>query len=301
VRRALAVVVIGAAIAAVLALAAEQGWWRHVAAGTADKAAISVQESLAPNAVLFGDPLTARALVVFDPARVRASSVRLLPRFGSYRVSRVTRKTQQVGGSTELDYRFVLECLTVGCAPGRPQVALDFPPAILRFVTSDGAARHLAVDWPSVTVASRLDDADRADPSAAGLRADMAPPPVSYRLSPGALVDGLVAASVLFVLGAAVFLNMVLRRQVASAPQASTSDQKTPLEEALALVRETAADGHSPERQRMALESLVRELQGLGRGELAAAAGRLAWSAAEPSPNTALEFVGRVEREVAEE
>lgn len=299
-RRALAVVVIGAAIAAVLALAAEQGWWRHVAAGTADKAAISVQGSLAPNAVLFGDPLTARALVVFDPARVRASSVRLLPRFGSYRVSRATRKTQQVGGSTELVYRFVLECLTVGCAPGRPQVALDFPPAILRFVTREGAARHLAVDWPSVTVASRLDDADRADPSAAGLRVDMAPPPVSYRLSPGALVDGLVAASVLFVLAAAVFLAMVLRRQVASAPQARTSDQ-TPLEEALALVRETAADGHSPERQRMGLERLVRELQGFGRTELAATAGRLAWSAAEPSPNTALEFVGRVEREVAEE
>lgn len=298
-RRALAVVVIGAAIAAVLALAAEQGWWRHVAAGTAEKAAISVQESLAPNAVLFGDPLTARALVVFDPARVRASSVRLLPRFGSYRVSRVTRTTQQVGRSTELVYRFVLECLTVGCAPGRPQVALDFPPAILRFVTREGAARHLAVDWPSVTVASRLDDTDRADPSAAGLRADMAPPPVSYRLSPGALVDGLVVASVLFVLAAAVFLAMVLRRQVASAPQASASDQ-TPLEEALALVRETASDGHSPERQRMALERLVRELHGLGRAELAATAGRLAWSAAEPSPNTALELIGRVEREVAE-
>lgn len=298
-RRALAVVVIGAAIAAVLALAAEQGWWRHVAAGAADKAAISVQESLAPNAVLFGDPLTARALVVFDPARVRASSVRLLPRFGSYRVSRVTRTTQQVGRSTELVYRFVLECLTVGCAPGRPQVALDFPPAILRFVTREGAARHLAVDWPSVTVASRLDDTDRADPSAAGLRADTAPPPVSYRLSPGALVDGLVVASVLFVLAAAVFLAMVLRRQVASAPQASASDQ-TPLEEALALVRETASDGHSTERQRMALERLVRELQGLGRAELAATAGRLAWSAAEPSPNTALELVGRVEREVAE-
>jgi hypothetical protein len=299
VRRALAVVVIGAAIAAVLALAAEQGWWRHVAAGTAEKAAISVQESLAPNAVLFGDPLTARALVVFDPARVRASSVRLLPRFGSYRVSRFARTTQQVGRSTELVYRFVLECLTVGCAPGRPQVALDFPPAILRFVTREGVARHLAVDWPSVTVASRLDDTDRADPSAAGLRADMAPPPVSYRLPPGALVDGLVVASVLFVLAAAVFLAMVLRRQVASAPQASASDQ-TPLEDALALVRETASDGHSPARQRMALERLVRELQGLGRAELAATAGRLAWSAAEPSPNTALELVGRVEREVAE-
>jgi len=300
VRRALAVVVIGAAIAAVLALAAEQGWWRHDAAGTAAKAAISVQESLAPDAVLFGDPLTARALVVFDPARVRASSVRLLPRFGSYRVSRVTRKTQQVGGSAELVYRFVLECLTVGCAPGRAQVALDFPPAILRFVTREGAARHLAVDWPSVTVASRLDDADRADQAAAGLHADMAPPPVSYRRSPGALVDGLVAASVLFVLAAAVLLALVLRRQAANAPQASTSHQ-TPLEEALALVRETAADGHSPERRRMALERLVRELQGFGRAELAATAGRLAWSAAEPSPHTALEFVGRVEREVAEE
>jgi hypothetical protein len=293
-------VVIGAAIAAVLALAADQGWWRHVTAGRAGKATISVQESLAPDAVLFGDPLTARALVVFDPARVRASSVRLLPRFGSYRVSRFTRKTQQVGGSTELVYRFVLECLTVGCAPGRAQAALDFPPAILRFVTRAGAARHLEVEWPSVTVASRLDDEDRTDPTAAGLRADMAPPPVSYRLSPGALVDGLVAASVLFVMAAAVLLALALRRQVASAPQASTSDQ-TPLEEAFALVRETAADGDRPERRRMALERLVRELQGSGRAELAATAARLAWSATEPSPNTALEFVGRVEREVAEE
>jgi hypothetical protein len=299
VRRALAVVVIGAAIAAVLALAAEQDWWRHGAAGTANKAAISVQESLAPNAVLFGDPLTARALVVFDPARVRASSVRLLPRFGSYRVSRVTRKTQQVGGSTELVYRFVLECLIVGCAPGRAQVALDFPPAILRFVTREGAAGRLAVDWPTVTVASRLDDADRADPAAAALHVDMPPPPVTYRLSPGALVDGLVAASVLCVLAAAVLLALVLRRPVASPPQASTSDQ-TPLEQALVLVRETSADGHSPERRRMALERLVRELQRFGRAELAATAGRLAWSATEPSPNTALEFVSRVEREVAE-
>jgi hypothetical protein len=300
VRRALVVVVLGAAIAAALALAAEQGWWRHVAAGKAAKAAISVQGSLAPDAVLFGDPLTARALVVFDPARVRASSVRLLPQFGTYRVSHVTRKTQQVGGSTELAYRFVIECVTVGCAPGRAQMALQFPSAILRFVTREGAARHLGFDWPSVTVASRLDDTDRADPAAAGLRVDMAPPPVSYRLSPGALVDGLVAASVLFILAAAVLLALALRRQVASAPQASTSDQ-TPLEETLALVRETAADGHSPERRRMALERLVRELQGFGRAELAATAGRLAWSAAEPSPNTALEFVGRVEREAAEE
>jgi hypothetical protein len=298
-RRALAVVAIGAAIAALLALATEEGWWRHAATGTAAKTAISVQGSLAPDAVQFGDPLTARALVVFDPDRVRASSVRLLPRFGSYRVSRATRKMQQAGGSTRLAYRFTLECLTVECAPGRAQVALHFPPAIIRFVTREGASRHLAVDWPSVTVASRLEDAERADP-AAYLRADTSPPPVSYRLSPGALVDGLVAALVLFVLAAAVLLGLVLRRQVVSAPRASTRDH-TPLDEALALVRETSADGHSPERRRMALERLVRELQGSGRPELAASAGRLAWSAAEPSPSTAVEFVGRVEKEVAEQ
>jgi hypothetical protein len=291
--------VIGAAIAALLALAAEEGWWRGATRGTAAKTAIAVQGSLAPDAVQFGDPLTARALVVFDPARVRASSVRLLPRFGSYRVSRAARKLQQTGGSTRLAYRFTLECLTVECAPGRAQVALHFPPAILRFVTREGAARHLTVDWPTVTLASRLEDAERADP-AAYLRADTAPPPISYRVSPGALVDGLVAASVLFVLAAAVLLALVLRRQVLSAPRASTSDD-TPLDEALALVRETATDGHSPERRRMALERLVRELQGFGRPELAATAGRLAWSAAEPLPSTAVAFVDRVEKEVAEQ
>jgi hypothetical protein len=298
VRRALAVVVIGAAIAALLTLAAEQGWWRHDEAGTTSKAAISVRGSLTPDAVLFGDPLTARALVVFDPARVRASSVRLLPRFGSYRVSRVTRRAQQVGGSTRLAYRFVLECLTVGCSPGRAQAALRFPPATLRFVTRKGASRHLAVDWPSVTVASRLEDAERADP-AAYLRADTAPPPVSYRVSPGALVAGLVAASALFILAAAALLALVLRHRVANAPWASASGQ-TPLEEVLALVRESATDGHRPERRRLALARLVRELRGSGRVELAATAGRLAWSDAEPSPRSTLDFVGRVEREVTE-
>ena len=298
-RRALAVVVIGAAIAALLAFAAEEGWWRDAGTGTAVKTAISVQGSLAPDAVQFGDPLTARALVVFDPARVRASSLRLLPQFGSYRVSRVARKMQQAGGSTRLAYRFMLECLTVECAPGRAQAALHFPPAILRFVTREGASRHLPVDWPTVTVASRLEDAERADP-AAYLRFDTAAPPVSYRASPGALVDGLVAVSVLFVLAAAVLLAIVLRRQVVSAPRASTSSH-TALDEALALVRETAADGHGPERRRMALERLVRELQGFGRPELAATAGRLAWSAAEPSPSNAIEFVDRVENEVAEQ
>ena len=296
-RRALAVVVIGAAIAAVLALGAEQGWWRHEEAGTASKAAISVRGSLAPDAVLFGDPLTARALVVFDPARVRASSVRLLPRFGSYRVSRVTRRAQQVGGSTRLAYRFALECLTVGCAPGRAQAALRFPPAILRFVTRKGAARQLPVDWPSVTVASRLQDAERADP-ASYLRADTAPPPVSFRVSPGALVAGLVAASALFLLAAAVLLAFVLRHRKATAPPSTSG--RTPLEEVLALVRESATDGHRPERRRLALARLVRELRGSGRVELAATAGRLAWSDAEPSPRSTLDFVGRVEREVTE-
>jgi hypothetical protein len=294
-----------AAIAAVLlSVALAEDWWRGDGTATSGTA-VSVQASLSPGAVQFGDRLTARVVVVIDPARVDASSFRIVPRFLSYRVARATRAERQVGGLSRLSYSFVLECLTVGCAPGRPQVALRFPDAILRFRTRTGALNRRAVLWPSITVASRLDDADRADP-AAHLRTDTSPPAVSYRLSPGALTDGLAAASGLLVLAAAVLLFLAFRRTASATvePQADTAS-RTPLEDVLLLVRNTVANGNDPRLRRLALQRLVRELRRSDRGELAQAASRLAWSEGEsdgePSAVTARELADRIERELSEE
>jgi len=295
-----AALLVAAAIGVVVGvLAVEQGWWSG-SGGAPPPEAVSVEAALSPPAVHFGDTLTASAVVVLDPSRIDVDSVRLLPRFLSYRVAKADRHTQRDGAATTLTYTLALECLGAGCAPGRPQVALQFPTALLRYRTHDGTTGRTRVAWPEVTVASRLDDADRAEPYA-HLRSDTSPPPASYDVDPGALQDGLLAGSALLVVVAAALLWLAFRRRqarpvVAQAPQ-SPAD---PLERALLLVREIAADGHRPELRRLALQRLVTELRATGREELADSAGRLAWSGGPPSPTGASELADHVEREVAE-
>ena len=295
-----AAVLTSAAIAAVVfgfALAGE--WW--AGGGKAPPgAAISAQASLSPGAVHFGDALTARAVIVVDPARVRPSTVRFAPHFGSYLVTRGTRQARSDGGLTRITYGFALECLGAGCATGQAQVPLQFPQASVRFRTGSGRAGRLRVVWPTVTLASRLDDADRSDP-AAHLRADTSPPAVSYRLSPELLVPGLAVVSGLLVLTAGVFVFLALSKWRPPEPEPEQDGPtRTPLEGALLLVREAASDGHGPELRRKALQRLVRELRSSDLSELAQAAGRLAWSNGPPSTDTTLQLVAQVEREVPE-
>jgi len=297
VRRAAGTALAGAAIAAaVVAIGVAEGWWQGASAPE-PSAAISTQASLSPGAVQFGDRLTATAQVVVDPARVVPASVRLVPHFLSYRVAAAVRELHHAGGLAKLSYTFRLECLTAGCAPGRPQVALQFPPARLVFRTRGGAQGHRAVAWPTITVASRLDDADRADPGG-HLRADATPPPASYSVSPDALVDGLVAAAGLLVLAAGGLLLLAFRRTASPVP-APTPPRRPPLEEVMALVRATALNGGSSELRRLALQRLARELRRSERDELAEGAGRLAWSDGAPSADATGALVDEVEREVS--
>ena len=292
VKRLAALAVLAGVAAAAVVLALDAGG----SVAPAPRSAISVQAAMSPAAVHFGDTVDARAVVVLDPARVDAASVRLVPRFLSYRVAQAVRAVQNAGKATTVSYSLVLECLGAGCAPGRPQVVLQFPPALLRYTTTSGAPGRYAFPWPSITVASRLDDADRANPYAS-LRTDTTPPPVSYDVSPGPLSDGLVAGSGVLVLVAGALLWAAFRRRTAPrvVHAAATVD---PLEEALRLVREIAGDGHRPELRRLALQRLVTELRATGRAELAESAGQLAWSDGPPSPGRAKELADRVEQEV---
>jgi hypothetical protein len=290
---ALGLVVAGAVV---LALGVAEGWWSG-GANARPAQAISAQASISPGAVHFGDPVTAQAVVAVDPRRVDPASVRLAPQFLSYRAASSSRSVHRVGGTATIAWSFALECLGAGCAPGRPQLVLAFPNAVLRYRTAAGAARRLPLSWPTITVASRLDDEDRAAP-AAHLRADAAPPPVSYDVAPGPLVDGLVAGSALLVLAAAGLLSLALRRRrPAAGPE--TAAVSSPIEDALRLVRETAANGHDPGLRRLALQRLVRELRTAGEPALADDASRLAWSDGPPSPAGANEIADRVEREVS--
>jgi len=292
---------LGAAViaAVVVVVGVEQGWWSG-STPAAPAAAIAAEASILPQASQFGDVITAQAVVTLDPRRIDEASVRLVPHFLSYRIASGTRDVSRTGGATRIAYSFALECLGAGCAPGRPQVVLDFPNAALRYRTASGSAKRLAVNWPSITVASRLDDADRAYPGA-HLRADTTPPAVSYDLSPGPLAIGLAAASALLVLTAGGLVLLAFRRRAVPARAVEPETDDSPLELALRLVRETASNGNHPELRRLALQRLVRELRATDNAALADAAGRLAWSDGLPSPGTAREFADRVEQEVSEQ
>jgi hypothetical protein len=290
-----AVAVVAAAV--VVALAVAEDWWGESSTAS-PREAISAQASISPSAVHFGDVLGAHAVVVVDPRRVDPASVRLAPQFLSYRVADSSRDVRRAGGATTIDLAYDLECLGAGCAPGRPQVVLQFPSSSLRYRTVGGEERRLRLTWPTITVASRLDDEDRAAP-AAHLRADATPPAVSYDVSPGLLGDGLVAGSAVLVLAAGALLFFAFRRRPAPAAAPAARVSASPLEDAVRLVRETAANGHDPGLQRMALQRLVRELRAAGKPGLADDAGRLAWSDGPPSPAVANELADRVERQVS--
>lgn len=295
-RRAALLAVLAVATAVVVALAVAGGWWSG-----SDEAApgppISAQATVTPAAAHFGDTLTAGAVVTVDPRRVDPDSVRLATQFLSYRVADSTHVVRHAGRTATVAWSYTLECLGAGCAPGRPQVVLDFPAAVLRYATASGAARRLRLVWPTITVASRLDDEDRAAPIA-HLRVDATPPAVTYDVAPGALVDGLVAGAALLVLAASALLWFGFRMRPTAAPAVAASAPGSPIEEALRLVRETAANGHDPALRRLALQRLVRELRAVGRPVLAADAGRLAWSDGAPSAAGANALADRVEHEV---
>jgi hypothetical protein len=299
VRRPAILVVAGAVVAGlvVVALGLAGGWWSGSAA-PAPAEPIAVQAVVTPSAVQFGDPITATAVATVDPRRVAPASVRLKTQFLSYRVADSSRVVRRAGGATTIAWTYALECLGAGCAPGRPQLVLAFPNAVVRYRTVGGGTQRLTVVWPAITVASRLSDEDRAAPIA-HLRADAPPPPVSYDVSPDALVDGLVAGTVVLALAAVVLLWLAFRRRRAEHETVAVA-AGPPLTEALRLVRETASNGHGPGVRRLALQRLVRELRAADKPGLAADAGRLAWSDGPPSAGLTNELADRVENEVGE-
>ncbi|HEX3805668.1 MAG TPA: hypothetical protein VHV52_02705 [Gaiellaceae bacterium] len=109
----------------------------------------------------------------------------------------------------------------------------------------------------------------------------------TYRLRPSVLRALLVAAALVLAAVGAFAAWPFLHRL---APRAS--DERTPLERALAFVRESLRLG--PEERRRALDLLGRSL---GPGETAQRAFELAWSEPSPDPSRVESLVETAERE----
>ncbi len=273
-----------AAAATALALAPEAG-----AAGS-----VSFRAALTPRSHLFGEPVTAAVEVVVD--RADAGSVQVRPDFRPYSVAGPVELTRlDGGGSTELRYRYTLDCLTRSCLPGDARRRVVFSPVHI-FLRSGGTEREETATWPALIVRSRLAPEDLARPAP---RSSVYPVgDVSYRISPSVLFWALAAVAALLVLVAAALVVPTVAG-LAEPLRRRRFERLGPVERALVLVRLAAKRG-DPARRRRALERLGRELEERGRRELGEEACRLAWSETAPAGASLLALAGRVETALRE-
>ncbi len=237
---------------------------------------IAVQTRIDPRVHGLGDPITAELVVLADTNVVDPDTIRPLIDYEPYdRIGDVQRTVTKTGSVAKITYRYPLMCLAEACAPSEETPVRELPTGTV-FYRFDSAPRPVGreIEWPEMTFVERATDDEvqggqwRVDAPAIG--------GVSYRFSPGWLAALLFAASLAFLLVAAVIVWQFVesRRE----PEAeAVVDTRPPLERALDAARLASLNGAVPERRR-ALESVARELTALGETELAARARTLAWS-----------------------
>jgi hypothetical protein len=280
-RRALLLVAAAVAVGLVAGLVVRDGGEEDAAPRLPEGNAIAIRPSVTPAVHLVGDRPLARLDLFFDQRVIRPESVRLEAEFEPYRVAAQRRILKQEGDLAHLRLEYDLECSTVACIPSAARRQIDLPSS--RLVSSLAALRQRRfeiVQWPTVTIASRLDTRDL---SQARPVADLSPPEVDYRLAPGLLGAILLGGGVLLVAAGVAGAALLLPRPRALRHAEHEEEVVEPaLSRALELVLHTSQNGGSPE-QRKALERLATELGRAGRPELAVRAHRLAWSAELPS------------------
>jgi hypothetical protein len=289
--------VVGAVILAVAAgLIAWNAWDKGGGPGLGEEPIVGTA-LLTPEQHLFGDAVHARVELIVDTKRVDPDSVEIGANFEPYRELRPVEVTRSEDGAiTNLRYDYVIGCLVSRCLPrgtGRVEiggVAVNY----LRRGESEPSAA--TVEWVPIRAAGRI------DPNAleqAALRSDLRDlPSASYRVSPRTVELVALALAVLFAVGAAILiLRLLPLDRIATRLGARFVDKRSPLEQALALVRESAASG-SAEEERRALERLAVELRRTRNPALAGDASRLAWS--QPAPAAIDPLSDEVERVISE-
>lgn len=231
--------------------------------------ATSVHATVAPAAPLFGDLVTATVEL-----RGRARGATVSASFAPFEVVRVQRSPGA--------WRFTLRCVAVACLTRGRTTQLHLPPA---------RVGGTLVQWPPLTLGSRLTAADAAKPV---FRANTSPPAPSYRVDPvvaGWALAGLAAA---LVLGVGAWGAVVLRRRPPVLQLLPDDRELTPLERALEALERSVRE--SVERRRVALDEVAGLLDDPG---LAQRARRLGWSHARPGRDAILELLADCRREEA--
>jgi hypothetical protein len=277
---------------------------------SADERALRLRTSISPRVHLFGEPVTAEAEFVVDPARIDPSGLQLEARFFPYTQVAAERTETAAGDLVRIRYRFRLSCTRTACLPSGDKREIQLETARVAYGRRDTAESPDGVSvgtvraqdivgWPTFEVTSRLGpfDVERAH-----WRAELGElPPPSVRATPTALGAALLGSSALLaLLGTALVASQLLRRPDGTAAADDEQRPQTPLERALAGVLASSANGAGPE-QRKSLERLARELSAGGRSELAARARRLAWSPRQAGRAEVESFAADVRAVIEEE
>jgi hypothetical protein len=256
---------------------------------------VAFTPTISPPHILFGDPVVAELRVNVNEALVTPASVRFSPRFGPFRqLGPAEVASEDLGESTVLTYRYTIQCASRACVPGAGQERALAPPfGILRYAHRELLGVTQSIEWPELTIVSRLELGETVGPTLEVDPDELAP--VSYGVSPSLLGWSLIGAAGVIVLGAGAFVVSRLRRPAPELPAVAGSEaSSSPLEEALTLVESSLEDGE--EQRRTSLDELARVLDQAGHTELARGARRLAWAEPTPAPAAMGELVTRARR-----
>jgi hypothetical protein len=258
---------------------------------------VLVRSTVTPPSAFFGDTVTARIEVLFDPRRIREPTLSVSRRFSSYQVhGRPQLERKRVGHAKSVTYVLRLTCLDTSCLPGdptkNPHQSFALPSVRVSYQQTNGNNKSSAVSLPLIDVGSRVTPEEGSTllyPPHPPLAASLRPLPVPYAISPTLLAGLLLAGSILFFSLCGVLLWRFAPRWH------RRRRQLTPLERAVALVESSLARGIVPE-QRKALELLAQELGRTGEERIAFSARVLAWSAPAPENEVTTALTGEVRR-----
>jgi hypothetical protein len=260
---------------------------------SASNVRVTVSAFFSPQSHVFGEPVKAQIDMLAKKEELQPGTETFTVDFSPYRIVGSPRKEiRDLGSDWQLSYIFTLDCLRTVCLPegdtreiAFPDLRIVFkspPPPGRKFKDRRLDQRAISADLPPLKVASRLGPFDVQEARWRSSVREL--PPVSFRISPGWLTFWLLAGAAILVGAAVGAVGLFLRREreEARAQEAEAAAQRSPLEQALALVQETSGNG-DPQLERMALAGLARELRDEGLPELADRAERLAWFEEPPS------------------
>jgi hypothetical protein len=282
-----------AAVAAVLGAAAIVAWTAFGAGEEprlepAGPAPVAGAGWVTPRAHFVADRVEATLDLTVNPALTDPASVEVRAGFRPYtRVAPVEVERVDAADAVLLRYRYALQCIDRACIERVAGATFAFAPAIVQYSSATVGQGTISIEFPEMTVASRLAAGDLA---ARSFRAGVeAPPELVYAVSPGLmgwLLAG-AAAAIVLALGAGAFV-LLRRRRSRAVPAEAPAAELAPLPRALARV--DAAAGAGEAERRAALDELARALEDGGDPGLAPTARRLAWSRAAPDEDEVREL-----------